>query len=520
MFKQITFIIFFLFISATNSPGAVENAKTSDKLAVIINYSPEASPLDPYSTTSSGIAQALKNFSQYYLSHLGQKNQIFIKERLIDIKKYCERNIDSSFSRVIIVQPETSLETRLVTITDDKRRRKLSEVPGFLKLTLSYEIYSISSGKYQKTSEGTINEKAESKWVNYAGELSYRIQDSLNNFNPEPKNYIIERAITRLYSFIKPQIHKKAEFDKTRAINLYIDSSYIRNNGSDWELNLYTMIEYSSELLYHQFGTGLYINQIITINVDSSNILNMNSLFRLLKWKTDLSDDTINIFIFNRNDPWEYFFGANYDNIGIAELGKNNVIINEIPLPQKGKSEWSPYYSSLTLLHELGHILGAVHVSDINSIMSHQLTWMGSDNFDPFNRKIVVSALGCDLNFDDPVAYIAYVSALLTDISYYRVDYPQIFYEFISQANSAEARNRFYDAINRGSYLAAVKGYDFLRKGMKKQAIELFKQAIKTDPKQACLYYYLSLATEGEEAKQALEEAARLGYYLAQISLI
>ncbi len=51
------------------------------------------------------------------------------------------------------------------------------------------------------------------------------------------------------------------------------------------------------------------------------------------------------------------------------------------------------------------------------------------------------------------------------------------------------------------------------------KATILLKEAIKEEPNQASFYYYLSKAATGNEAKEALEKAAKFGYYQAQVEL-
>jgi hypothetical protein len=185
-------------------------------------------------------------------------------------------------------------------------------------------------------------------------------------------------------------------------------------------------------------------------------------------------------------------------------------------VPHPDLEIWSAFTNGLTLLHEIGHAYGAIHVSDARSIMCHSLTWLGSDQFDPINSQIILAAVSGDLTFTDPPEYVAHVSRLLQESSYTLADYPAFFYSFVAASSTPR---RIVRAIGKEAFITAAEAYGHLAAGNRDDAARLFREAISQTPDQACLYFYLSEAVDGAQSRASLEKAASMGYWLAQVKL-
>ncbi len=213
----------------------------------------------------------------------------------------------------------------------------------------------------------------------------------------------------------------------------------------------------------------------------------------------------------------DYALGLNFDELGAAYPGADSITVAQHPLVHPDLEFWRPYYSRLTLVHELAHALGAIHVSDESSLMNHGLQRLTDDRFDPLNRAIMEAALRGDFDPDDAIGYVQTLSRLLQSSSYRRADYPPIFSVYLSAAERDGDRKKIEAAIARRSFIVAGDAYTALEQADYHEAARLFRLAIKEDPQQATLWYYLGQCTRGAESFDAMEQAARLGYFLAQL---
>jgi hypothetical protein len=241
----------------------------------------------------------------------------------------------------------------------------------------------------------------------------------------------------------------------------------------------------------------------------------MSALFKAIK-KSDLPvENRLSILLLNKNNRVEYFTSGRYDKVGLAEIGKNQIIVNELPSPENRQSDWQPFHNSLILIHEIGHTLGAIHVSDQFSVMNKSLNWLASDRFDPFNTTIVTDALSGKLKFNNKIKYLSYLADLLLTTDYHLVDIPYMFYTFINGSDRSPLFKKLNENNEYKPFILAASGYGYMQNNFHDKAAEDFRQAIQYLPMEASLYYYLSLVTTGEESARALKKAAAAGYWEA-----
>jgi hypothetical protein len=236
-----------------------------------------------------------------------------------------------------------------------------------------------------------------------------------------------------------------------------------------------------------------------------------------LKQNKENLKERLVVYLINNNDREDYFLSNQYDNIGLAEIGRSQILINEIPAPTVDQTEWQAMYNSLTLLHEIGHTFGAVHVSDKYSIMNHNLTWLAANEFDPLNRQIVNDALEGKIVFVKKEDYLGYVTDLILASDYYLVDIPSFYYNFFKRKSDSLLFQSFSKSERYKPFLYAASGYGYMEGRQYKLAELEFIKALEYLPTQASFYYYLSLCTEGDESRLYLEKASKMGYYLAEI---
>jgi hypothetical protein len=203
----------------------------------------------------------------------------------------------------------------------------------------------------------------------------------------------------------------------------------------------------------------------------------------------------------------------------LSVTGERLLLLRHLPPARPERGFWRAHINSLVLVHELGHVLGAVHVSDPYSIMCHNATWLAPSRFDAFNREVAAAALGGDFDPGKPRDYLAFLSHKIEKSPYHLVDYPPVLYRYLQQENLLRDSKVALKVIGSRPFLSAAEGFGKLVEGDRSAAAELFADAWRHDENQACLPYYLSQATVSLSSIQALRSAADLGYWHAQLLL-
>ena len=505
LFKiTIIFLIFFLVFGLY--PEINAKAGFEKKLAVFIE-TPENKQTEPKS--HSDFALSVKKLMEFKFIN----NKVAAEMYLVP-KNSIQNSIQS-----LQISDYYGLVVINFSISDKQQERGFtrrvfkSDEPD-ISLHFSSTYSDIENDRIIKKSQTNFEAKSQRNWFETA-EDEMDLHKQFQN-KPEPVEYLIQRVVDSLTKNIPMQKMMFSNSDNRISAAFFIDSSFIEFSESHW-LNKYeNMILYSSHVLDRQFGHGLDVKLLVTANIRKDRSVSMNRLFRTLKMNEENLSERLIVYLINNNDRKEYFLSNRYDNIGLAEIGRNQILINEVPSPTLRQSEWQSMYNALTLLHEIGHTFGAVHVSDKYSIMNHNLTWLATNEFDPVNKQIVSDALSGKLTFVNKEDYLMYVTDLILSSEYYLVDIPSFYYNFFKRKSDSLVFQSLSQSEKYKPFLYAASGFGYLENRQFQHAESEFTKALEYLPTQASLYYYLSLCTEGETSKSYLTKAYQMGYYLAE----
>lgn len=306
--------------------------------------------------------------------------------------------------------------------------------------------------------------------------------------------------------------------DNKKATNLYkvsfwVDKSYRDEFPDTWMDRLKLRTLYANDILRSQ----------LDIELSQLEFVEWNSNF-----DRDLKNSIEKLYQSTTSNPGSLQIGITLDHelkrnwtdkskLGIAYLLSTDAAITAQPsFPSIGQY-WNPIEESITLVHEIAHILGAIHVPDNNSIMYPNAGTL-SYEFDEVNKKIIGATKKNFLKQSTKERLIPYSEELLKV-----KDYPSDNSNPIIQATSSviqliDQRSKIiYDnpdktfsnmfrLIPDSALVFAVVGYLEFKDNNNKSAINSFIRSIEINPDFAEAHYYLSLVfrKDGNDEQAAL----------------
>ncbi|MDH4157130.1 MAG: hypothetical protein OEW00_07635 [candidate division Zixibacteria bacterium] len=465
------------------------------------------------------LAIAVSNYCDYYFYRIGRPSEISLLSSGLSVQQRLAQMDLAHYASIVHLKPEGDFRTRTVTVRDERRVSHFVQVPGFADISLQYRLVTIDGGRIAGEKKGLVRADADRYWLKRSTAIGSRELDSLVAASPEPIEYVIQRCLEKVLRQVSEGPKPLETPGEPIPSLVYVDSSLIRENPGQWARSARELHELASRYFFHSFNHSFRACDVRPIDLPAEPGSSLRYTYGRFKGKVAAAGDTLIVGMCINTDPVDYFLHKGYDQVGVSDIGQRRVIISTLPRPTFSSGFWEPHFNGLTLLHEIGHSFGAIHASDMNSVMSHTTTWLASARFDPFNRRVIEAALSGELTFDEPEKYLSFVSETLTKINYGLVDYPSFFYHFLEHGENQTIRKNLLDAVPHRPHVFAARAYGLLMAGKHSAAARLFRQAIKTDSTQASLYYYLALATTGPESVAAMQKAADLGYFLALIRL-
>jgi tetratricopeptide (TPR) repeat protein len=284
-------------------------------------------------------------------------------------------------------------------------------------------------------------------------------------------------------------------------INLWVDRSYREAFPTTWKERLRLRVLYANDILRNQFNIELIISEII--EWDSRFQMTLDKTLQKLYQTSVSKTKSLQLGItLDKNLKRNWFDKAN---IGLAYLLGNNAVITAQPsFPLVGQS-WNSIEEAITIAHEVGHILGAIHTPEKSSIM-YPTSGSLSYEFDNVNRRLIESTKATFFIEDEKVVLQNYIQELIAikDIpspnsnpilvpmasgliqkyfkNYQKIDEPEEIYSSLSKI------------IPDSIYSLAVLGYIELKFEHYEEAKNLFIKVLELDPEFAEAHWYLGKA--------------------------
>ena len=179
-------------------------------------------------------------------------------------------------------------------------------------------------------------------------------------------------------------------------VSLWVDNTYREKFPKTWKDRLLLRFVYANDILRSQFNIGLKIVEFKQWNSEFSSTLE-STLGRLEE------SGISNPKLFRIGITLNRKLKSNWDSrlkLGLSQLLGTNAVITAQPSFPSIAQYWNSLEEAITLAHEIGHLFGAIHVPDENSIMYPSSGFL-SFEFDELNKNIIESTKNHFFNVDE-----------------------------------------------------------------------------------------------------------------------
>jgi hypothetical protein len=170
----------------------------------------------------------------------------------------------------------------------------------------------------------------------------------------------------------------------------------MRARDSFWESEVRGLIEASSDYFENEFGVRL-VTQSVIAWPPQEKLFSTAELMALVKkeFPSDAAADYDLIVAFTAEQVNSYRGGrGRVDRIGNCREGLSRYIVSYVSKPFRYTGATTePTIDVVGLIHELGHVFGAEHTPDINSIMNENFDYRA--DFDAINREVILQNRNC-----------------------------------------------------------------------------------------------------------------------------
>ncbi|GEM_PF-1055272 len=429
-----------------------------------------------------------------------------------------------SLSNILFVSVSGYLSDDPLLLPNSKRGYSFKRVKEQLHISIKAELlkYDPPTNRFTTAQKTNVTETSRPRWIHPRTPNQTRSVDSLISSTAEPLEFVLARTVEKLVDNLDLGNSLPLEIIGSRNLfaRILVDSNFVNEHASNWTERAAWIVITASSTLAQAFNCSLEIIGVDISKVQDTLIAHSSLSLQFHHFCENylVQGDTLIIGLTGGHGV-DFFTGRDSDQIGLSEIGGTRILLKAFPVVNHDLRNWQGMFSGRSLAHEIGHLMGAIHVSDMNSIMSPMLSWTGTENFDSFNREIIRHTLADSLDPSDPVEYAATVGDMLSRGNHRLVDFPPIAYRGLVAARSKNQEKQLKTSVQSPVYLLAGEAFGHYANGNVNVAASLFREAISKEPRYAALHYYYALCTQGQISLDAMTRAAELGHWQAQVLL-
>jgi hypothetical protein len=394
-------------------------------------------------------------------------------------------------------------------VTGDNLMEK-RKYPGALKIKLSGSYHDLKTPE-KAVEAGTFQFESGDDWV----ESPPGSANPVRIGRPEPADFVIKRLLSQALGFLPALERPEREVETEIPVNLLVDMRLTAADSAGEQGDIHTAVEYASELLRRQFGYSLKICDRSYFASEAVPLTGTKLVFRTLVETEPTGNDTMTLAVFKPDSAEQFYLTDRTLHVGLSDMSRQILMIADLEAPNRATREWKAFLNGQLLLHEIGHLLGAVHVSDINSVMTPRATWVSPGQFDSLNADIIRAGRAAGVPSMRVAEYVGFIAEAIKSNGYNLCDYPQVFFSHIN-LNREQFQDRSFGDDGVGKAIPyAERGYRRYLMRDYETARNLFYMALACDSTQGAVHYYLSEVTSGKLAELHLRKSSEVGFYRA-----
>jgi len=329
-----------------------------------------------------------------------------------------------------------------------------------------------------------------------------------------PVRKLIQKNISKIFASLPPS---KYEFQYKVGYHFPVifaaDQVYRKYYGRYWRTMLQRRLLFVNDIFSRQFGIEFFTKKFIAWNTSSQDSLQLLNK----EIQKDIKMEKRNIIIGITHDNNLIRNWKKLNVIGISNPMLGYIVMKDIPAFHDINS-WDSIDEALILVHELGHLFGAAHILNPNSVLFPSNLSM-SYKFDEFNTRVINLTKNYLFKINSRKIFWNYIDGLinlylasndknlffLPILSSLIEDYPE--YSSIKNLN--------LHVSNRSVYYG-VLGYKNLHEGHLIDAKKDFVKAIKFNPGFSESYFLLGKVyqklKENSKAEKYFDIARQKGF--------